>query len=1015
MVAAQQNNGKIFGRFDPIHIGLAVISIIFLILSIVFIILFATKHDSSSGFLATGFSDSNASDVSNDLRGLLKNKYTVNSFAADVQDKTVSAVFSLRDSVSADDVQKVLAGSKLVSQVETTYGDKATAVCRRQQTFASTVSAAPTNPPTTVTTAAPPVVARYCKSNPITRDIVLVVDMDDLEKNNHTEKMASLTVIRDSLVKGITFPQANIFVKAVINNTVTDISKKFADNADQFKNDFNILLNTATFYNALSFKFADVLAQSIANFKTGRQYVPGAIFAITDKRISSAVESNPKDIGIYVGVTGVRDSYLKSYADARAADEVISKESWTELANSDPFATLICSFFKLPTTQMSSQLEYLRTERDAVIDTPKCEVLDMIIAFDTSESLSSLIVPQYVDFAKKLVAQYKYGNDNTRVGIITFSSDVVEVRKLTDGNTLDAVNAAIDTVHYTGGLTNVTKAQLTAKNLFDTESNANRNKVLFILTDGVPTVDTYTDEVAAGDKLKSISVISFFVGYSSYSDEVKTELGKVSEPKYIFGNMTFLPEITAQILTTYPCPVPKCVTAYYAIEISEATDDYVVQNLQDILNIATQASTMQTGTESYQIVTYNDAQNTQFNPKGDASFASFKAFVQGLIADPKRIAAMRRGITRLDLAIDDVTAEMKAQATKNIRFSSDILFFGQANDAVLKPDVDTNAKFQLLKTAADALKAQTGGLIYVVDDSRPANNFGKDLWTAVTLNNNIIQYSQNNAAVLKTNTDYYDTWKKLSCNLPALGTCYDTPLDVAVLVDLQNKDYDFMNYITKLLNQFSTQDDTHFSMFAYGAFKTSVISGLSVHSSQDISNFAVTYEDWRNGTYFITTTTPAPTTTNKPANFWNNNLYTVDQTMMSGVFDTLGTQFGCGHYSDDTDRIFAPNLFIFASDNFGTYDASVWTDFQAQLRNRYGCWDCAGTPTFLFISRNAAGPPDTLALGQTIHLTTADLDIDASDDTSTQSSINQFNNLLNTICVTALPTCTTYTSTCKVA
>lgn len=44
MVAAQQNNGKIFGRFDPIHIGLAVISIIFLILSIVFIILFATKH-----------------------------------------------------------------------------------------------------------------------------------------------------------------------------------------------------------------------------------------------------------------------------------------------------------------------------------------------------------------------------------------------------------------------------------------------------------------------------------------------------------------------------------------------------------------------------------------------------------------------------------------------------------------------------------------------------------------------------------------------------------------------------------------------------------------------------------------------------------------------------------------------------------------------------------------------------------------------------------------------------------
>lgn len=69
-------------------------------------------------------------------------------------------------------------------------------------------------------------------------------------------------------------------------------------------------------------------------------------------------------------------------------------------------------------------------------NSPQCEVLDIIIAFDTSESLSRIILPvknekvsihypvifqKYVDFAKKLVAQYKInGITNTRVGVISF-------------------------------------------------------------------------------------------------------------------------------------------------------------------------------------------------------------------------------------------------------------------------------------------------------------------------------------------------------------------------------------------------------------------------------------------------------------------------------------------------------------------------------------------------------------------------------------------------------------------
>ncbi|CAI2343601.1 unnamed protein product [Caenorhabditis sp. 36 PRJEB53466] len=128
---------------------------------------------------------------------------------------------------------------------------------------------------------------------------------------------------------------------------------------------------------------------------------------------------------------------------------------------------------------------------------------------------------------------------------------------------------------------------------------------------------------------------------------------------------------------------------------------------------------------------------------------------------------------------------------------------------------------------------------------------------------------------------------------------------------------------------------------------------------------------------------------------------------MKIVFDAVSTQFGCGHYSDNGDRLFAPNLFIFASDNFGTYTDTVWSDFQTEVHNRYGCWDCAGTPSFLFISRTDAAAPTNL--GTTVKLSTTELDIDATDDTSTQANINKFNSIVNSICVASLPQCASYT------
>ncbi|KIH58938.1 hypothetical protein ANCDUO_10845 [Ancylostoma duodenale] len=36
----------------------------------------------------------------------------------------------------------------------------------------------------------------------------------------------------------------------------------------------------------------------------------------------------------------------------------------------------------------------------------------------------------------------------------------------------------------------------------------------------------------------------------------------------------------------------------------------------------------------------------------------------------------------------------------------------------------------------------------------------------------------------------------------------------------------------------------------------------------------------------------------------------------SNLFNLIRSQFGCGSYSDDTDRILAPNVIMIVSDNF---------------------------------------------------------------------------------------------------
>lgn len=181
-----------------------------------------------------------------------------------------------------------------------------------------------------------------CDNTAVNRDIVIVVDLNTLKKNNQTEKIASLQQTRQNLLHGLSFPYVNVFLKAFVADTVQDISTTWVSTSEQLNADFDNLFKITTFTETISLNFAAILKDGMEKFRTGRPYVPAALFVVTDKPISdNEVQAKPKDRGIYVGVTGVRSNYINQYSSY--SDVQIAYDTWTDLSNDDPFRTLVCS------------------------------------------------------------------------------------------------------------------------------------------------------------------------------------------------------------------------------------------------------------------------------------------------------------------------------------------------------------------------------------------------------------------------------------------------------------------------------------------------------------------------------------------------------------------------------------------------------------------------------------------------------------------------------------------------
>ncbi|KHJ86899.1 hypothetical protein OESDEN_13336 [Oesophagostomum dentatum] len=201
-------------------------------------------------------------------------------------------------------------------------------------------------------------------------------------------------------------------------------------------------------------------------------------------------------------------------------------------------------------------------------------------------------------------------------------------------------------------------------------------------------------------------------------------------------------------------------------------------------------------------------------------------------------------------------------------------------------------------------------------------------------------------------------------------------------------------------------------MFGYGGGKkATILASLSSHQSMNDGFGNLT--DWHLGLTTLAPTTTHPTTKFVPTVEAKTTmggttkakadleLAEVEDTIpitsgdIDSLFALIQSEFGCGSYSDDADRILVPNVIMFVSDNFGSY-ANFWNKFAAETANGWSCSDCPGTPAYVFLSATNDVAP--VGLGTTYSIN----DAEYFDLATSMKAVNNFNAIVNGICTSPL-------------
>ena len=112
---------------------------------------------------------------------------------------------------------------------------------------------------------------------------------------------------------------------------------------------------------------------------------------------------------------------------------------------------------------------------------------DIVFVVDESGSIGSNNFAKMKSFISQLVGRMDIDSGNTRVGLVTFSSNVGAGFNLSDHNTVASVQLAISSLSYSGGFTNTAGALAYVRTVMLTSAAGDRSNVpnvVVVLTDG---------------------------------------------------------------------------------------------------------------------------------------------------------------------------------------------------------------------------------------------------------------------------------------------------------------------------------------------------------------------------------------------------------------------------------------------------------------------------------------------------------------------------------------------------
>ena len=197
---------------------------------------------------------------------------------------------------------------------------------------------------------------------------------------------------------------------------------------------------------------------------------------------------------------------------------------------------------------------------------------DIVFVIDSSGSIKLFPFQQALNFTADLVSEFRIGKDFTRIGVITYNSDVITSEQIELNRFYDAseLSAAIRGIQYTRGGTRTGRAiQYATDTMFNTSNGARndgRSRVGIVLTDG----RSHDDVIEPSNAAHNASINLIAIGISNGIDE--NELLAIAgspDQVYLVDMFVDLPSFSASIETA------SCLSAV-SLEVGDTLSTEVV-------------------------------------------------------------------------------------------------------------------------------------------------------------------------------------------------------------------------------------------------------------------------------------------------------------------------------------------------------------------------------------------------------------------------------------------------------